>query len=401
MKPRRYFSLLHRYSGLLLLLLVLIASATGSLLSFGPELDRLLNPELLQVTPPTRDLPPRPLTEQLASAIAYQRQLDDGPWQAASINPAQRRDGVSSVWFRQPNPEIAGKFLWRQVSINPYDASVLGQRERNRLEINRGGIVHLLSQIHGKLLLGDVGRWITGIAALLWTLTTLIGLCLWWPGRRKLALALSVNRHAGAARFNFDLHRATGFYSAPVLLAVAFSGIYMALPVEVKALVATVSPLENAATLRLQNPEQGAVLPPDAAVDIARTVFPAGELKRVGLPRSSSEPYTISFFLPGEVRRPSTGRSVVWINPYSGEILKAHDATRSGAGDTFLNWQAPLHTGTAFGLAGRILVAISGLAAAILAVAGFLIWRRRGRKSRGSLFRAVPLTRTSISQSGL
>lgn len=396
MKTRSFFSLIHRYSGLLLLLLVVIASVSGSLLTFGPELDRMLNPALLQVSPPMRDAAHRSLTEQLASAVAYQRQLDDGPWQSVSITPAQRIDGVSSIFFRHPNPEIPGKFIWRQILINPYDASALGHRERSQLDIGRTGIIHLLSEIHGKLLLGDAGRWIMGIAALLWTLTTLIGLYLWWPGRHKLALALSVKRNAGPARFNFDLHRAIGFYSAPVLLLIAFSGIYMALPAEVKPLVAAVSSLEAGTAPHLQTPGQGTALPPDAAVNIAKAVFPAGELKRIGLPRSNTEPYAISFLLPDEVRRPSSGRSVVWIDPYRGGILKSYDATTGSAGEHFLNWQTPLHTGTAFGLTGRILVAISGIAAAILALVGLLVWQRKQSKSQGRVF-----ARTSNSQQKL
>ena len=37
------------------------------------------------------------------------------------------------------------------------------------------------------------------------------------------------------------------------------------------------------------------------------------------------------------------------------------DAQMMSGGDTFLNWQMPLHSGSAFGLTGRVIISLSGL----------------------------------------
>ena len=59
---------------------------------------------------------------------------------------------------------------------------------------------------------------------------------------------------------------------------------------------------------------------------------------------------------------------------------------RRTAGDTFLAWQWPLHSGEAFGWAGRLLVCAAGLPPLVLSVTGYTVWqaRRRARQSRST-----------------
>lgn len=378
MRLRRLLARVHRYLGLSLLGFVLVAALSGTLLVFGQEIDRLLNPDLLSATPPAAGTPPRPLAELVAAGTAHQQARDDGPWQALSLLPPRQEDGVAILLFKAPDPLQEGRSRFHQVFLDPFTARVLGARDHSSHELNRHQLLHLLRTVHGNLLLGKTGFWIMGIVAGLWSLMTLLGLYLWWPGRQKLTLALQIKRQAGPARFHFDLHRALGFYSAPVLLVIAITGIYMALPGEVRPLVAALSPLDDG---RTPQPAPSAAPPIDAdeAVRIARQVFPKGALRRVGLPRHQDDSYAIGFLLPGEVQRPSTGRSTVWVTVRGGAVLHSLDATRSSPGDLYLQWQTPLHTGTAFGLTGRLLVLAAGLAAIGLAYAGLRVWWRRGR----------------------
>ena len=381
MRIRSTISLAHRYSGLLMALVAILAALTGSLLTFAPELDRLLNPELLRPPLPAEGTWRRSLAEQLAAV--EQRQSDEPGWQAAFIVPAQHAGQASAVWMRRTDPQRSGSTRFRQVLIDPYTGAVLGQRERGRADWSRAGFVRSLSRLHGDLLLGAVGRWVMASCALIWTLTSLAGLYLWWPGRRKLALALTVKRSAGRRRFVFDLHRASGFYSLPILLVVAFTGIYLALPTTVKPLVAAVAAVTDGRAPRVAVPVGAAVaLDPDQAVALARTVFADGELRRVSLPMAPGQPYAIAFQNPSDVTRANGGRSVVWIDPYRGNVLSVSDASTAPAGNTFINWQLPLHTGVAFGTVGRMLVFFSGLVATVLTASGLLIWWQRGSAVR-------------------
>jgi uncharacterized iron-regulated membrane protein len=376
MRARRALSLAHRYSGLLIALLAVLAALTGSLLTFAPELDRLLNPELLSPPLPAAGASRRPLAEQIAAAEA--KQSNEPDWQAAFIVPAQRDGQSSAIWMRRPDPQKSGSSRFRQVLVNPYTGKVLGQRERSRSDWSRAGFIRSLARLHGDLLLGAAGRWIMGIGALIWVLTSLVGLYLWWPGRQKLALALAIKRGAGRRRLIFDLHRASGFYSAPVLLVVAFTGIYLALPATVRSLVAVVAPLADARSPRAGAPADGAMLDPDQAITVARSVFPDGELRRVSLPSGPNQAYVVAFQRAPDVARTSGGRSVVGIDPYRGDVLSISDGAKAPAGNIFINWQLPLHSGSAFGLPGRVLVFVAGLIATLLAASGLLIWWQRG-----------------------
>ena len=380
MKIRAAILLAHRYSSLLMALPAILAALTGSLLTFAPELDRLLNPELLHPPLPAADAQRRPLSEQLAAAA--KRLSDESGWQAAFIVPAQRAGQASAVWMRRAEPQNSEATGFRQVLIDPYSGAALGHRERGRTDWSRAGFVRSLSRLHGDLLLGKAGRWVMAFCALLWTLTSFAGLYLWWPGRRKLALALTIKRSAGRRRFVFDLHRTSGFYALPVLLVVAFTGIYLALPTTVKALVAVVAPVSDDRPPRVIAPVDGAMLDADQAVAVARSVFADGELRRVSLPVATGQPYAIAFQNPSDVARGNGGRSVVWVDPYRGNVLSVRNASETPVGSTFLNWQMPLHTGVAFGSAGRMLVFLSGLVATALTASGLTIWWQRGSAVR-------------------
>ncbi len=390
---RRLITRVHRYTGLLLLVFVLILASTGSLLVFSHEIDRWLNPELLCVRVPANGQVSRPYAEQLANAITYQSAQDESGWQAISLIPGRHTDEATGILFRQPSPGHATHFIWRQVLVDPYTAKVLGQRELTNLSADRASLMNLLGEVHGKLLLGDAGRQWLGIVAVLWLLSLPLGLFLWWPGFNKLRLALTVRRNAGPARRNFDLHRVAGLYSVPVIGVIALSGIYMAWPVEVKQLVGTVLSVDGSSAPKIPATEGFTRLDADAAVGVARRIFPDGELRRIGLPRRPGDAYAVSIRLPSEVRRPSTARSTVWIDSLDGRALKVYDATQAAAGDAYLDWQTPLHTGSAFGLAGRIAVALAGLAAVLTCISGFLVWQRRSAAARRPVSKFLPRIR--------
>jgi uncharacterized iron-regulated membrane protein len=86
----------------------------------------------------------------------------------------------------------------------------------------------------------------------------------------------------------------------------------------------------------------------------------------------------IRMYRPGEpgFRFP---RTRVWIDQYDGRVLASRDGRNRTAGDALLGWLHPLHNGEAFGLAGRLIVLLSGLALTLLFVTGILRWRQKAR----------------------
>lgn len=61
-------------------------------------------------------------------------------------------------------------------------------------------------------------------------------------------------------------------------------------------------------------------------------------------------------------------------------ILATRDGRRETGGDIVLNWLHPIHAGEALGPFGRLLVLLSGFAAALLVVTGIWRWLVRARR---------------------
>lgn len=381
MKNRKLWNLLHAmhlYSGLAIGAFLILIALTGSIIAFNHEIDRALNPELLTVKSGGER---RPLSEIVTTARAV---YPDKP--LAFVRPPDEADDVYVAGFKTPKEGASSKSCcsgsnWFHVMVDPYTGKVTGQRDLSHYELTRPGFVRLMAGLHGNLLLGDAGKTVVGLVSLVWLILSLIGVYLWWPGAKKIRMALSIKRKAGSARFIFDLHRAFGMYSLAVMVVLTFSGVYFIFPDYVKPMVAAfspVSPKEAAHDSRFVGDQSP--LTADAVATIAQARFPGAELKLVSLPQDDRASYAVTFRQKDEVRRPRGGKSKVWIDQYSGKVLADRDAQKMSGGDTFLNWQMPLHSGSAFGLAGRIIICLSGLVCTLLVITGTLIWLRKSRK---------------------
>jgi uncharacterized iron-regulated membrane protein len=105
---------------------------------------------------------------------------------------------------------------------------------RNQLEASSNPLlspaVEWIVNLHENLLLGDTGRLLNGLGALIFTLLCLTGVVLWWPGILHWRRSLSVNWRSSFARINWDLHNALGFWTLIFLVIWGVSGIYFAFP---------------------------------------------------------------------------------------------------------------------------------------------------------------------------
>ena len=168
-----------------------------------------------------------------------------------------------------------------------------------------------------------------------------------------------------------------------VLAVLGFTGLAMNLPDWVRPVVGAVATLEHTGKVA-NGPAQGRQpVNVAAAMEIAQQRVPQGRLSRVSL-GSAKAPYEIRLRQPGEVRE-GDGSTRVSVDAFSGAVLRVRDPLNAAAGDTFLNWQFPLHTGEAFGMAGRVLVSFSGLTPLAFMITGLVLWlgrRAMHRKAR-------------------
>ena len=119
----------------------------------------------------------------------------------------------------------------------------------------------------------------------------------------------------------------------------------------------------------------------DEAVAIADKIFSDGRLHWILLPSTPSGVYVVGKQSKDEPNRTTTFRNV-GVDQYSGQVLYVQDRNAFTAGERFLEWLFPLHTGEAFGAFGRSIVLVIGLTPLSLYVTGFLRWRQKRRARR-------------------
>jgi len=377
MKTKKVFVKIHLYLSLFLGIILGIVGITGSIIVFDEALDKMINPDILSVSSKGEH---KPASEILK--IAKNVYPDKNP---AIIHPPKENGDVFIVWFKVPKDASTTKhkccsaFNWYQVMVDPVSGNVLGKRNHSEYGLDRRHIIKTMHGLHSYLLMGSTGRNIIGIGGILWLIITITGLYLWWPKNGKFKMALTLKKDANPIRFNFDLHRVGGIYSALILLVVTFTGVYIVYPQYIKPVVNVFSKIDESSTnITSKIVSNGKTISIEEALLSANKIFPNATLMAIGLPIKEKDTYRIYKRQEGEVRK-SKGKSVVWVDQYSAEIIKTKDPSSMSAGETFINWQFPLHTGEAFGMTGRLLVFFSGIATMLLVVTGTIIWYRKKR----------------------
>lgn len=366
----------HLYLGLFVGALLVVFGLTGSILVFWQEIDDWLNPALLTVdVPPLGQDAYRPLGEMLAAAL--QAALPGS--RITQVYGAPIRERVVAVYVEHPSK------AWARIFVDPYRAKVIGLRSYGAAEWVPSSFMDLVFALHYTLFIGETGVTLAAIAALLLILSLLTGIIVWWPRLGQWRQAFVIKWPTTPFRFLFDLHKTVSLYLCLVLGAVLLSGIDMNMNGPYVWVVQLFSPATRGPAQAPQSmPVPGlAPIGAERAVAITTATYPDGVLSGVAMPDGETGVYVVG-------RRHVPGLSAFWsertvaIDQYSGAILDVRDpTTRRSAGETFLDWQWPLHSGQAFGMTGRLLVFLSGLACPVIYVTGLLMWWRK-RKSRAA-----------------
>lgn len=362
-KLKKFWLKLHLYLGLFGGGLFVLISLTGSFLVFYKAIDEWLNPAQMTTS---GSGPYKSLNEVVATA---QTAAPPGGWLDSIEIPSHESD-VFLAWYRVPTDKL-DQFRWYQATIDPYTGAVLS-RDREW----GGYLVSFIYELHQSLLLDDPGETIVGFVAIFLLVSISTGLYLWWPRPGRLRQAFTFARSGSAIRRHYDWHKLSGFYSAIILGMLAFTGVYLEFSEYLVPIVRLFSPVQEfpkeEATQSLPVSD-ARPLSVEEAVALARQVFPEGELRSVGMPHGNMGVYQVSLRQPGEVRE-SGGQSRVWLDQYSGKVLRVHDWRQFTGGETFLAWLFPLHNGEAFGLIGRWVVFFAGFIPLVLYVTALRMW---------------------------
>ncbi len=381
--PRRFRSFwltIHLYLALTVGLVFAILGLTGSFNVFIYELEEMGLPKVCNEA---KALPPS--LDEVMQTIKAAYPEKKGKW--SLLLP---KYGNDYLWVEYPKPLETADELYApfRVLIDPCSGKIIEKSYWGET------LWTLIYEVHAAFLMGKLGTNIGQIGfdticffGLFLFISALSGLYLWWPRWGKFKKAVTIKRDASPERFYFDLHKTTGFYSSIILLILAFTGFSFSYVDYIKPLIRGFSVVKEK---HLEDPDVKSFVVDNAkplstarAVAIADSIFPDAELRGVETPDGDKGVYVITKKQSGEANH-RWSRSKVWIDQYSGKVLAVQDPNAFTASETFLNLMWPLHSGEAFGLAGRMLWCVIGLAPLVLYVTGILRWlqKRRARQNR-------------------
>ncbi|WP_445372149.1 PepSY-associated TM helix domain-containing protein [Methylomonas sp. HW2-6] len=395
MKWRPFWVVVHRYAGLATTAFLIIVGLTGSLLAFYHELDTWLNPAF---SVPAAGQP------RLELPVVLERVERLAP--NARLQSVNLGHDLVEVWLEPKTNPMNGKpyaLDYDQLLLNPYNGDELGRRKWGDLSQGLTNLLPFVYRLHYALALDEIGGWIMGITALVWTLDSFVGFYLTLPPARRnaagapakpfwrrWAVAWKIKWQGSAYRINFDLHRAGGLWLWLLLLTFAWSSVYMNLSDSVYAPVTRTlvgeyhEPWIDVPDLDqpLENPAIGWR---DAYRIAGESLAQAARGRGVAVNEPVSFRYNAAkgFYV-------YTARTGADIQDTGGETRLVLDATTGApklllfprgqyAGNTVTSWLAALHMAKVFGLPYRIVVCILGLAIVMLSVTGVVIWLKKRR----------------------
>lgn len=379
----------HRWVGLLMTVFLVVAGLTGSVLAFFADLDAALNPELFRVSPPQ---PGAAVLDPLELHAKVQSQLPAGV--SAGVAVLDLEPGrTATLWIDE-----------RETFVDPYTARIVGSRKFGEWREGKKNLLTFVYLFHYSLALGDVGSYLFGAVAVLWTLDCFVGAYLTFPApvtraprgskRRWWARWLPAWQLKTNTLFTaiFTWHRASGLWLWGVLLVFAWSGVALNLGDVVY------DPVMNTLLPAAEEPDLADLDPPrttprislQAARERGRQLMAASAFQR-GFrviqerwleygPKHGAYTYVVESTLDTDARLAQT---TIVFDGDDGRELGFRAPTGQSLRRSFDTWLISLHFGAIreLGVVYRIIVMLFGIGVALLTVSGVWIWWRKRSKS--------------------
>jgi ferredoxin-NADP reductase len=366
---RTFLLPVHRWIGLCAAIPFLLVALTGASMAFRPQLDPLLNPQLLTVPQCAA-----PLALDALTAAAQAANPSAGPLRAIRIY------GGSGVPVRVRFDD------GRWVYLDPCSGSVTG------IEALYGGLFGTAAWLHIYGFMGNHEA-VAGGMALLFALGTLTcGLVLWWPATRQaLRSALRLRGGLSGRAYSINLHKVLALYAAPVLLVSAVTGIPQAFewgqhPGTAPRATIVANPAHahgapGPATLESMWQQAQALVPQTQRTQIRFAKDPGG---------------LVTFEMVARDAPHANALSYVYFSGLTGEQLKVVPHASNSAGHKAYLFAAALHYGWVGGVLGQLLLMLGALAVPVLAWTGTASYLRRRRPPAAPALRDVVIARKTI-----
>ncbi|REC75384.1 PepSY domain-containing protein [Chryseobacterium elymi] len=383
---KKWSAKLHLWFGLSVGIIVFIVSLTGTLYVFKDEIQNGLRKEAMYVQKATET----PLSINVLKEKVRLELNEKYPVNAVEISLDQNK----SYRFSYYEKNKKGWNYFDEVKINKlvyvdqYSGKILAVYNE------KYDLFPILKAIHWSLLLkSDWGKYVVGIPTVLFIFMLITGIILWWPKNKKARKGrfwFSWKNVKTWKRKNYDLHNVLGFYASFLVLLMSITGIYFAYPYVKNTFNLTLSgSLELPKEKEIKSPDSLMIKSTsvfDLTAHETRKFYPTSSSFRIplnGKNKKGKELKNIPVTIYGEEGRYSE-RNMMVFDKYSGKLLAEKPHRKLSNAEKYANANYDIHTGSYFGLFGKILWFITGLICTSLPVTGFLVWwgkqKKQGKK---------------------
>ncbi|OPA94216.1 flavodoxin [Pseudomonas fluorescens] len=357
---------LHWFFGITAGLVLALMGITGATVSFQDEILQALNPTVLSVQKREAGvLPPAELVRKLE---ATEGKTVSMLWVESESGNAAR------VFFTAPPGERRGQMRYFDPYTGDYMGDAVGQ-----------DVFGFILQFHRFLVMGDVGRNITGACTLILVFFCLSGLYLRWPRQVASWRAwLTLDWRKKGRSFNWELHSVFGTWCLLFYLFSALTGLYWSYDWYSQGLNKLMSdaPQNERARKRGPAPEGPAPVADYDAIwsSIYSNAGPELSAYNIRMPAVAGQPAIVYYLLKSSPHDRALNQ--INLDPATGEV-KSQDryASKSFTSQLLTSIYA-LHTGSYFGLPGRIILTVSSLMMPLFFITGWLLYLDRRRKKR-------------------
>ena len=361
---------LHLWLGLVSGIIIFIVCITGCLYAFKDEITDL--------TQPWRFVTSENKLQLLPSEILKLSNENEPDKQPASITYGESYDAVSVDYFDANSNSST-------VYVNPYNGTIKKRISKNSSDFD---FFKFIIKGHKSLWLpADIGRPIVGYGVLLFAITLITGLILWWPknwNKKTVKRLFSVKWKASFTRVNFDLHNVLGGYSALILLVLAFTGLIRNLDWFSESVYYITSGGKSLIPYSMPQSDtlqanMSSVFPIDKLYTDLRKAEPNAKTIYLALPSQSDGVIRVSIVHErGSYYRTDnlffdqySLKQLDGTGPYAGKY------TEVSAADKFRRMNLDIHDGRILGIWGKIIVFIASLTGASLPITGVIMWIRK------------------------